>query len=266
MPQTSVSSNIGQFDDHGLAAKHVSAGAAAMPPPQFSVPAAYGGPGKPLPTAPAVYGGPATPAVYGGPATPAVYGGPPTPAVYGGPATPAVYGGPASPAVYGGAAAPTVYGGPPPAVYGGPGKPPPAAPPYMYPGANARYNAGQDNGNASFPSSHSAAPPRPAIGFSMGITSMNKQSNSGPVSSAVPTTGPATGGIADSNNDASAWSEHEAPTDRRKFWFNRITNVSTFDKPTCLKTPEERSIPPCSWKEYCTSDGKKYYSNGTATQ
>ena len=65
----------------------------------------------------------------------------------------------------------------------------------------------------------------------------------------------------DPNNDKSAWSTHDAP-DGRKYWFNKLTNLSTYDKPLCLKTPEERSIPPCAWKEY-VADGKKYYNNGT---
>lgn len=37
--------------------------------------------------------------------------------------------------------------------------------------------------------------------------------------------------------------------------------VSTYDKPFCLKSPEERAVPPCAWKEYF-SDGKPYYSDG----
>jgi hypothetical protein len=66
----------------------------------------------------------------------------------------------------------------------------------------------------------------------------------------------------DPNNDVSAWSEHNTE-DGRKYWFNRLLGTSTFDKPFCLKTPEERSIPPCPWKEYSTPEGKKYYSDGT---
>ena len=65
----------------------------------------------------------------------------------------------------------------------------------------------------------------------------------------------------DPSNDVSAWSEFSTP-DGRQYWYNRVTLVSTYDKPFCLKTPEERSIPPCPWKEYATADGKKYYSNG----
>jgi pre-mRNA-processing factor 40 len=67
--------------------------------------------------------------------------------------------------------------------------------------------------------------------------------------------------ISDPNNDVSAWSEHDTK-DGRKYWYNRLTNASTYEKPFILKTPEERSIPPCQWKEYTSPDGKKYYSNG----
>lgn len=65
----------------------------------------------------------------------------------------------------------------------------------------------------------------------------------------------------DPNNDVSCWAEHESDTGK-KYWYNRVSLVSTYDKPFCLKTPEERSIPPCAWKEYSSADGKKYYSNG----
>lgn len=65
----------------------------------------------------------------------------------------------------------------------------------------------------------------------------------------------------DPNNDVSCWAEHESDTGK-KYWYNRVSLVSTYDKPFCLKSPEERSIPPCAWKEYASADGKKYYSNG----
>ena len=64
----------------------------------------------------------------------------------------------------------------------------------------------------------------------------------------------------DPNNEQKNWNMYTA-TDGRKYWYNKITELSTYDKPFCLKTPEERSIPPCKWKEYL-SDGKKYYSDG----
>lgn len=64
----------------------------------------------------------------------------------------------------------------------------------------------------------------------------------------------------DPNNDFSSWSEHTA-ADGRQYYYNKITKKSTYDKPECLKSAEERSIPPCPWKEY-SADGKKYYSDG----
>lgn len=64
----------------------------------------------------------------------------------------------------------------------------------------------------------------------------------------------------DPNNEVVNWSVHSAE-DGKKYWYNKVTNVSTYDKPFCLKTPEERSIPPCKWKEY-SSGGQKYYSDG----
>ena len=76
-----------------------------------------------------------------------------------------------------------------------------------------------------------------------------------------PAPAPAPVAVGDPNNEVSSWSEHEAE-DKRKYWYNRVNGTSTYDKPSCLKTPEERSIPPCKWKEYTAADGKKYYSDG----
>ena len=67
--------------------------------------------------------------------------------------------------------------------------------------------------------------------------------------------------VGDPMNDMASWSEHEAE-DKRKYWYNRVNGTSTYDKPFCLKTPEERSIPSCKWKEYTSADDKKYYSDG----
>jgi pre-mRNA-processing factor 40 len=64
----------------------------------------------------------------------------------------------------------------------------------------------------------------------------------------------------DPNNDVTCWSEHLSP-DGKKYWFNKATAVSTYDKPLVLKTPEERAIAPCAWKEY-VAEGRVYYSNG----
>jgi hypothetical protein len=64
----------------------------------------------------------------------------------------------------------------------------------------------------------------------------------------------------DPNNDVSLWSEHKSEVGR-VYWYNSVSRVSTYEKPFCLKTHEERAVPPCPWKEY-HSDGRVYYSNG----
>ena len=97
----------------------------------------------------------------------------------------------------------------------------------------------------------------PANPLSMG---MHMQQPMGGMSMGMSATAPTPSAISDPNNDVSCWTEHEK--DQRKFWYNRTTAMSTYDKPFCLKTPEERSIPPCLWKEYSQEDGKKYYSDG----
>lgn len=65
-------------------------------------------------------------------------------------------------------------------------------------------------------------------------------------------------------NDVKCWSEHFSE-DKRPFWFNSVLKTSTYDKPQCLKTAIERSIPVCVWKEFTSTDGKKYYSDGTSS-
>jgi hypothetical protein len=69
----------------------------------------------------------------------------------------------------------------------------------------------------------------------------------------------------DPTNDVKSWSEHVNEADKRVYWHNKITKKSTYEKPECLKCPEERSIPACRWKEYA-KDGKKYYSDGTESR
>jgi len=57
------------------------------------------------------------------------------------------------------------------------------------------------------------------------------------------------------------WTEHAAP-DGRAYYYNKVTKKSTYEKPDCLKSTQEKQIPPCKWKEY-EANGRKYYSDGT---
>ena len=104
----------------------------------------------------------------------------------------------------------------------------------------------------------------PGLGLGQGLGSFPQSMGRGfplGVAPRGPAPAPAPVAVGDPNNEVSSWSEHEAE-DKRKYWYNRVTGTSTYDKPFCLKTPEERSIPPCKWKEYTSGDGKKYYSDG----
>jgi len=58
-------------------------------------------------------------------------------------------------------------------------------------------------------------------------------------------------------NQQSEWTEHVSP-DGRKFYYNKNTKESTWEKPNMLKTQEELQ---CEWAEYFTKEGKPYYYN-----
>lgn len=86
--------------------------------------------------------------------------------------------------------------------------------------------------------------------------------------------------------DPANWSEHAA-ADGRTYYHNKVTKVSTYDRPACLdkdkqqaaaaakadgagpgaagakKPPGPPALPPCKWKEYKTAEGKTYYSDGS---
>ncbi|KAI8622055.1 hypothetical protein BC830DRAFT_1163258 [Chytriomyces sp. MP71] len=56
------------------------------------------------------------------------------------------------------------------------------------------------------------------------------------------------------------WISHTKP-DGKVYYYNKVTQQSTWEKPDELKTPLERALAACPWKEYKTEDGRKYYSN-----
>ncbi|KAJ1548729.1 hypothetical protein HK405_016052, partial [Cladochytrium tenue] len=59
---------------------------------------------------------------------------------------------------------------------------------------------------------------------------------------------------------SSAWVAHTQP-DGKVYYFNSATGTSTWQKPDELKTPLERALDACQWKEFKTEAGKSYYSN-----
>ncbi|KAL1194306.1 Pre-mRNA-processing protein 40A [Cardamine amara subsp. amara] len=59
---------------------------------------------------------------------------------------------------------------------------------------------------------------------------------------------------------ASDWQEH-ASADGRKYYYNKRTKQSSWEKPLELMTPLERADASTVWKEFTTAEGRKYYYN-----
>ncbi|PIA57043.1 hypothetical protein AQUCO_00600043v1 [Aquilegia coerulea] len=59
---------------------------------------------------------------------------------------------------------------------------------------------------------------------------------------------------------SSDWQEHTA-ADGRRYYYNKKTRQSSWEKPVELMTPLERADASTVWKEFATQDGRKYYYN-----
>jgi len=64
--------------------------------------------------------------------------------------------------------------------------------------------------------------------------------------------------------EASAWTEH-THSDGRRYYYNRVSKASSWDKPEVLKSSEEK-LNTTSWKEYKTADGRDYFYNPVSKQ
>ncbi|KAF5205843.1 Pre-mrna-processing protein 40a, partial [Thalictrum thalictroides] len=56
------------------------------------------------------------------------------------------------------------------------------------------------------------------------------------------------------------WIEHTS-ADGRRYYYNRSTRLSSWEKPLDLMTPIERADASTDWKEFTSPDGRKYYYN-----
>merc|ERR1740117_2614750 len=65
-------------------------------------------------------------------------------------------------------------------------------------------------------------------------------------------------------DEASAWTEH-THSDGRRYYYNKVSKASSWDKPECLKSSEEKQNT-TSWKEYKTADGRDYFYNPVTKQ
>ncbi|XP_074279208.1 pre-mRNA-processing protein 40A isoform X1 [Silene latifolia] len=59
---------------------------------------------------------------------------------------------------------------------------------------------------------------------------------------------------------ATDWQEHST-ADGRRYYYNKKTKQSSWEKPMELMTPKERADASTVWKEFTTPEGKKYYYN-----
>ncbi|XP_021714834.1 pre-mRNA-processing protein 40A-like isoform X1 [Chenopodium quinoa] len=63
-----------------------------------------------------------------------------------------------------------------------------------------------------------------------------------------------------SQQSSSDWQEHNT-SDGRRYYYNKKTKQSSWEKPLELMTPTERADASTVWKEFTTPEGKKYYYN-----
>eukprot|EP01018_Ginkgo_biloba_P017493 Gb_14217 [translate_table: standard] len=63
----------------------------------------------------------------------------------------------------------------------------------------------------------------------------------------------------------SDWQEHTT-ADGRRYYYNKKTRQSSWEKPLELLTPIERADASTDWKEFTTPDGRKYYYNKVTKQ
>ncbi|CAI9777197.1 unnamed protein product [Fraxinus pennsylvanica] len=76
---------------------------------------------------------------------------------------------------------------------------------------------------------------------------------------------PAVNGLNTTQQTASDWQEYEA-ADGRRYFYNKVTKQSSWEKPRELMTPLERADASTVWKEFTTPEGRKYYYNKETKQ
>ncbi|XP_042061666.1 pre-mRNA-processing protein 40A-like [Salvia splendens] len=76
---------------------------------------------------------------------------------------------------------------------------------------------------------------------------------------------PAVNGSSSAQQSASDWQEYDA-ADGRRYYYNKATKQSSWEKPLELMTPLERADASSVWKEFTTPEGRKYYYNKETKQ
>ncbi|KAL4022264.1 hypothetical protein IC575_015991 [Cucumis melo] len=78
--------------------------------------------------------------------------------------------------------------------------------------------------------------------------------------SSVSAVNPAANAPVFNQQSSSDWQEH-ASADGRRYYYNKKTKQSSWEKPLELMTPLERADASTVWKEFTAPDGRKYYYN-----
>ncbi|XP_057490186.1 pre-mRNA-processing protein 40A-like isoform X2 [Actinidia eriantha] len=84
-------------------------------------------------------------------------------------------------------------------------------------------------------------------------------------SSDMTVTSPAVNVPSTAQQSLSDWQEHTSQ-DGRRYYYNKKTRQSSWEKPLELMTPIERADASTVWKEFTTQDGRKYYYNKVTKQ
>ncbi|KAF8711617.1 hypothetical protein HU200_029070 [Digitaria exilis] len=71
--------------------------------------------------------------------------------------------------------------------------------------------------------------------------------------------------VSTSEPSSSDWQEHTA-AEGKKYYYNKKTRQSSWEKPVELMTPLERADASTEWKEFTTAEGRKYYFNKVTKQ
>lgn len=114
------------------------------------------------------------------------------------------------------------------------------------------------------PASHMPGPAVPVAGQhwsgSQGSTPFAPAQQAADQSSISAPNAPAANPPDASQSLSSDWQEH-ATSDGRRYYYNKKTKQSSWEKPVELMTPLERADASTVWKEFTTPEGKKYYYN-----
>ncbi|KAL1353578.1 pre-mRNA-processing protein 40A isoform X2 [Arachis hypogaea] len=131
------------------------------------------------------------------------------------------------------------------------------------------YSQQQDNVNAMAQYQQSGQMHAPPAGqpwvssVSQSAATVTPVQQAGVQSSGTPSTDSATS--APNQQSASDWQEHTA-ADGRRYYYNKRTRQSSWEKPLELMSPIERADASTVWKEFTSSDGRKYYYNKVTQQ